>query len=540
MRDKQFLTKKDITILIVLTLIFCIVDFIGLGDTTAPETFADFGSVVAEIKFNGDALPDHMMLYTGVRTGQYTIEFSRDGNNYIHIATYDQTYGDVLRWVKLYCYSPLGEVNYARIWATGDGPYMGEIVFLDSQDNIIPYESNVPEICDEQYKVVDKYNFMNSSYFDEIYHARTAWEHLHSIWPYEISHPPFGKLLIGLGISIFGMTPFGWRFAGTFAGVLMVPIMYVFLKKMFKDTRVSTCITIIFATDFLHFVQTRIATIDSFSVLFILLMYLFMYSFTETGKLKHLFLSGLFFGFGAATKWTCFYAGAGLAIIWLVYHIKHRENIVRDILWSIVFFVLIPSLIYYLSYIPYGLAQNVVPVFSKDYFKIVWYNQQFMFSYHSNLVAEHPYSSRWYQWVFNIRPILYYLEYYDNGTRSSFGAFMNPALCWGGLAAIIMVAYEGISKKDKKALFILTGYLAMLVPWMFVTRLTFEYHYFPCTVFLALALGYIFSQLKEEKAFTYGFTAISVTLFIYFYPVLSGFPVDSATKLYHWFKTWPF
>ena len=58
--------------------------------------------------------------------------------------------------------------------------------------------------------------------------------------------------------------------------------------------------------------------------------------------------------------------------------------------------------------------------FKKEYLDIVLENQQFMFNYHSGLVAEHPYASKWYQWILDIRPILYYLDYYDDGTRSSF------------------------------------------------------------------------------------------------------------------------
>ena len=47
--------------------------------------------------------------------------------------------------------------------------------------------------------------------FDEIYHARTAYEHILGMKPYENSHPPLGKLFISLGILAFGMNPFGWR-----------------------------------------------------------------------------------------------------------------------------------------------------------------------------------------------------------------------------------------------------------------------------------------------------------------------------------------
>jgi len=130
-------------------------------------------------------------------------------------------------------------------------------------------------------------------------------EHLNGIYPYEITHPPLGKIIIGIGISLFGMTPFGWRFSGTFFGVLMLPVIYVFAKKLFGGKAVPTACMLLVATDFMHFVQTRIATIDTYAVFFILLMYLFMYMYLEGGKWRDLALSGIFFGLGAASKWTC-------------------------------------------------------------------------------------------------------------------------------------------------------------------------------------------------------------------------------------------
>ena len=65
-------------------------------------------------------------------------------------------------------------------------------------------------------------SWWNSSYFDEIYHARTAYEFTQGTVPYETSHPPLGKVLMSWSVSLFGMTPFGWRFAGAVAGILML------------------------------------------------------------------------------------------------------------------------------------------------------------------------------------------------------------------------------------------------------------------------------------------------------------------------------
>ena len=547
-KKKKAVDRKDIFLILVITALFGFVDFFSLGNRTSVESFVMLGGKSAVFTFESPSVPVEADFFTGVGYGEYTFSFSEDGSDFTEAFSFTQNAGDVLRWEKtgMAVTSP---VICIRISGSGDA-WLGEAAFYDAQGNLIPAVCSIPELSDEQAYVCRTYNFMNSSYFDEIYHARTAWEHLNNVYPYEISHPPLGKLIISLGILLFGMTPFGWRFSGTLFGVLMLPVMYVFVKKLFGSRRCAVCATVVFAADFMHYVQTRIATIDTYAVFFILLMYLFMYIFISEESNAALALSGLFFGLGAASKWTCLYAGAGLAVIWAVYWFVNRKKgqaaFLRNVLLCLVFFVALPCLIYYLSYIPYFRAGGAGRIFSREALDIVLANQEYMFSYHSKLVAEHPYSSVWYQWVLNIRPILYYLEYFDDGTRSSFGAFLNPALCWGGLLALFVLIFRGIVLREQEALFILAGYFAQLVPWMFVTRLTFEYHYFPSSVFLVLALAYIFRLMENEtehgKAYTVAFAALSVALFILFYPALSGLRADSrlASQLLGWLPTWPF
>ena len=239
---------------------------------------------------------------------------------------------------------------------------------------------------------------------------------------------------------------------------------------------------------------------------------------------------------------------AGLGLIWLIYWIwKCRSGdggaFFKNILFCLLFFVLIPGIIYYLSYYPYALAEGITSPFDRGYAQIVLENQKFMFTYHSGVTAEHPYSSRWYQWILDIRPILYYLKYYPDGTRSSFGAWVNPVLCWAGLLALFVLAYMALARRDKKAGFLLIGYLAQLLPWVFITRITFEYHYFPSSVFLILALGYVFSLMgRRERWRILGLTGLCAALFLLFYPALSGLRVDNSTAsaLLQWLPTWPF
>lgn len=548
MRRRKRIDRLDVLFMAVITLVFGIVDFTHLGSRSAPETFVRPVDESAVITFEEPCTPAEIDFYTGVGYGEFAFELTADGENYFTAASFLLDAGDVLRWQKLST-ANTGEVTGGRIAGTGTA-YLGEAAFFDGNGNRIAFRSSVPEICDEQDTVCREYSFLNSSYFDEIYHARTAWEHLNNVAPYEISHPPLGKIIIGIGISLFGMNPFGWRFSGTLFGVLMLPAMYVFLKKLFGSRQAAACGTVVFATDFMHFVQTRIATIDTYAVFFILLMYLGMAVFLMTDSLKALALSGISFGLGCACKWTCVYAGAGLAVLWAGYWIGHRKRgfpaFVKNCLFCVGFFVVMPCLIYYLAYIPYGRAAGIKGVFNREYLDIVLSNQTYMFTYHAGLVAEHPYSSRWYQWLLDIRPILYYLQYFDDGSRSSFGAFLNPVLCWGGLLALAVCLYRAIFRLDRTAMFILIGYLAQLLPWVLVTRLTFAYHYFPCCVFLVLAIGYVFRLMEDGtphcRVYLWGFAGLSAAVFVLFFPALTGLRVDNAaaTQLMGWLPTWPF
>lgn len=182
--------------------------------------------------------------------------------------------------------------------------------------------SDANNIFDEQDTLKGLPSWWNSTYFDEIYHARTAYEHLHGTTPYETSHPPLGKVIMSLGIAIFGMVPFGWRVMGALAGILMLPAMYLLGKQLTKKSSFAFAAALMLALDCQHFTQTRIATIDSYPVLFILFSWLFMLRFMQRDivrlpvkkLLPDLALSGLFMGLGIASKWIGVYSGAGLAV----------------------------------------------------------------------------------------------------------------------------------------------------------------------------------------------------------------------------------
>ena len=81
---------------------------------------------------------------------------------------------------------------------------------------------------------------------------------------------------------------------------------------------------VLLALDFMRFSQSRLATIDIYGTFFILLGAYFMLWYCQqvltvgvNGAALPMFLGGLAFGLGCASKWTGIYAGAGLAVLYL-------------------------------------------------------------------------------------------------------------------------------------------------------------------------------------------------------------------------------
>ncbi len=555
-------TAKDLLLCGIITIAYAVTAFLNLGTLSGPESFVSFkvGESVT-LKLEKPAEIDRVLMYTGINIGSYRVEFSEDGEKFFTAAELDQDYAGILKWQEpeLIC-APGTAAKYIRVTALSGSPHLGETAFFNKGERLgLSAAGSAALLCDEQEKVPEDISYLYSSYFDEVYHVRTALEHMEGMKPYEISHPPLGKLLIALGMLVFGRVPFGWRFMGTLFGVMMLPGMYSFIKKIDGGYLVPSCGTVLLASGFMHFTQTRIATIDSYAVFFIILMYLFMYRWICDEKKSDLALSGICFGIGAACKWTCIFAGAGLGFIWLAFRLyklffaegrkdAKLKDFAGNILWCLLFFVMIPGLIYYLSYYPYAIANGLKGpgmYFTGRYAKIVLENQSFMLRYHEGVTASHPYSSRWYQWTLDIRPILYYLKYYSDGRYSSIADFVNPLICWGGLAAMIMLSVIAVIRKEKTAAFIAAAWIAQLLPWVFVKRVVFEYHYFPASVFLVLALAYLFSLIKDRKhgkAVIISFTAVSVVLFLLFYPVISGQPASRVpySSWVSWLPTWPF
>lgn len=556
---KKLLTRLDWFLLAGILVIYSGFALYDLGDTKVPATEYHWDSSTDIVLQFNSGIPAFLSYYRATAPG---MSITCTGIDPVTLTTDTLLLtlsGGVYTWDKVEL--PTGD-GILLLHLNDEDASLLEFVFTDEAGNIVTPQnaSDYQELFDEADLFPARFSFRNSMYFDEIYHARTAKEYLDGAYSYENTHPPLGKIFISLGIALFGMNPFGWRIMGTLFGIAMLPLIYLFAKRLTGLTSLSAGACLAFAFDFMHFTQTRIATIDVFVTFFILAMYYFLFVYFQKDTpdaplstvLFPLGLCGISMGLGVACKWTAVYAGMGLGILFFAgFFLKYAEcptsmrkeykvRSLKTILFCVVFFVLIPAIIYLLSYLPFRDGSQA------SLFTRMLRNQETMFSYHSTLNATHAFSSPFYSWPFITKPVWYYSGILEGNVREGISAMGNPLVWWAGIPAFLYILYRVLNHRDRKAAFLLVGYFAQYLPWMFISRLTFLYHYFPGVVFVVLMIFYSLSCLREKlpaKVFR-SILAMYLTgiilLFLLFYPVLSGQPIDGLFVKEHlrWFEDW--
>ena len=558
-KEKAY-TVKDMLFIILFTVVFGTVAFYHLGSSRVPETYETFqvgetGKNEIVLGFDKEVTLSKIYIYLGY-TGKRTMSFSyRDSKNKDWVV-FDSKH----EVTSVFCWNAV-EVNHSvdslGIVLMEGQASIHEIVCLDMNGNrVLPVNaSGYPNLFDEQGLFHLYRTFYDQTMFDEVYHARTAYEFLNGLSIYENTHPPLGKTIISLGIRLLGMNPFGWRCMCALLGTLMIPLIYVFAHAMFGRTDAACFTTLLLGTEFMHFTLSRIATLDILVAFFVLLMFYFMYCFIRQCGPKHdfkkqrisLFFCGFSMSLAVATKWTGFYAAAGIAIAFFVFLWKsiggvkgimpNRKYLMKLCGCCILFFVAIPGVIYVLSYLPFARVYT-----DKNLLQLVIENGKLMLSYHSSTVFEHPYSSEWYEWLIDYQPLLDTYSILQDGKISTIATFGNPLIWWGGLAAFFHQFYLWRCKKCKNAQYLMIAYLSVLIPWLFIHRTVFIYQYCLCSLVLILMWGNSLMHIKKQRKYMLVIGACSLLLFVMFYPALSGIPVNAeyVNQVLEWMSTWKF
>lgn len=559
--------------LIIILGIYSVLSFYKLGNMKNPQTCANLKKGEKLVyKINSEQIPEKMMVYSGYNESEFTIYYSNNYENedeYVTGTTVYLDYSNVFKWNEEYINAPEVKPYYIIIESERETTSLGELKIYDTNDKEIeltPMGEKEKILLDEQEDVPKNYSYMNSTYFDEIYFPRTAYEMLNNLSIYEYTHPPLGKIILSIPIHFLGLTPFAYRLCGNIAGILIILVIYKIAKQLFKRERYALFSAIIMALDGMHFVQTRIGTVDSLLLLFCLTSFMFFLKYLympkeESIKIRKipLLLSGTFWGMAISVKWTSAFVGLGMGILYLIKTIKDREINLKLLLWSVLSFIIIPIAIYVASYIPIINNPNAQLYYAyenkngetvseyitiKDVGSFIKY-QKAMYDYHSKLEATHPYTSKWYEWPIMKRPLWFYIGRFDNDKIGTIACMGNPAIWWLSTATAIFTLIYTIIKKDKEGLIILVMIIATWITYAFIGRIMFIYHYFITLPYMMLTIVFTISKLAKWKSkVNYcipALCAIFLAFFIYFFPVYSGMPVRlKYIKATEWFNSWEY
>lgn len=362
-------------------------------------------------------------------------------------------------------------------------------------------------------------SYPNWLVFDEIYYYNFAKDYLVGNYFFDV-HPALGKLFISFGLLLGDYSLFGARFFNAIAGVSIIYLAYKLVDIIFKNKFLSITVLLLCFFETSLFVESRFALLNIYIIVFTLISYIFFVKAILEKKINYFYLALVFVSISAAVKWT----GIFNLLVFLAYILVDKDsrlfflnyfkkNIFKFIIYSILS-LLIPYLLLF------------IPEISKGEKFFLWHKQSYNF--HINLNATHPYSSRWWQWFLDIRPI--WLEYKQTLTGNVIGVLEigNPFIIWFGLISLIFNTFWFIYTKNRWLPLLLMMVVFNTLPWLNINRISFYYHFIPIVTFTIINLSFMLYILYSNfklKILVYIIILLTALFFVWYWPLLNGIEI---------------
>lgn len=400
--------------------------------------------------------------------------------------------------------------------------------------------------------------------FDETYYVKDAW----SLWnlgyegtwptgandrflageteiftadPAFVVHPPLGKWLIALGMGVLGPeTGWGWRITSALVGTIAVVVLILVVRRLTGSMVWGTIAGGLLAVDGLGIVMSRVALLDNFLTLFVLLAFWFVlldrdrtldrialaalarsraHAPPSWGPIlwgrPWIIAAGAALGAATAVKWSGLYVLAALGIYLVATDALARRRagitfwpsdaIIRQ--GPVTFVLLVPvALVTYLASWTGWFATSGGYDRESDPNPLIalWNYHQAVYNFHIDLSSGHSYASPAWQWPLMIRPTSMYWNRTDlgddgcaweSGCVQAVSSIANPAIWYPAVAAVIMLAVIFVMRpkpggfRDWRVAFVLTGIAATYVPWLlYPERTIFQFYTVVIVPFLIMAL----------------------------------------------------
>ncbi len=194
-----------------------------------------------------------------------------------------------------------------------------------------------------------------------------------------------------------------------------------------------------------------------------------------------------------------------------------------------------------------------------DSLRSLWQYNIDMYNSAVSITQSHPYMSNPWSWMLQTRPTSFF---YESPTRGQDGctaeqcskaitSLGTPSIWWLGTAALAVLLFFWLLRRDWRAGAILGGIAAGWLPWFayqertiftFYTVAFSPYVVLACVFVLGLALGPPHADLRRRQlglAAVGAFTIITVALFIFFWPIWTAQVIPYHQWQWRmWFPSW--
>ncbi len=564
----SFLDKTDYLLIVIISSIYAGISFINLGNRLKPNTPVTLIAPQGiEINFATPTQIDQFYYALGYVSGAVKFSYVRSDNQTQSITIDPGTF----MWNNLQLNDP--DAKYKQISLTAESGvielrqlalfngsnYVTDFTLTQAQ-HAIPNQRLVSLDKPQNYQSI----WHSSAIWDEYYYVTTAYQFNHHLPALIKVHPPLGMYLISVGMKVFGENPFGWRIVPDLAGILLVVLVYVFTKKLFLSRSSAVIASILLSVDFMHFMITRMASLESTLAFFAILSIFFLYCYAEARRngesfnatLRYLLPCALSIALAISVKWSALYSLMTilLVITYFEFVYAYRDSLqvkLITILNICALFILLPVSLYFSCYYP-----TVFYPFSKNsginnFWSFVSSLQPVMYQFHTHMVNHVPNGggdSMWWQWPLIIQPQLVYRWLDTRSNLSSIGLLMgNPLIWWLFYPSLLLMLIHVLKVRKFMPLFLLSATLLQFLPYALFGRVSYIYYFYISSVFGIMMLGYLLSQalqLKNKRLnyLTVGYVIACILLFVVFYPLLSGLLVDRGyfIKYLLWYHNWQF
>src|SRR6201994_3235521 len=357
-----------------------------------------------------------------------------------------------------------------------------------------------------------------------------------------VVQPEVGKLLIAAGEWMFGLNPFGWRFASAVFGSLAILLICRIARRMTRSTLLGCVAGLLLALDGLEFVLSRTGILDIFLMFFVLAAFGCVVVDRDVSRARLAELvarqpgglaggprlglrtwqlaAGVCLGLAVATKWNAAWYIVGFAALIIAWEIGARRaaglrsfgpGAFREAVWLPLTFLVVPLTVYVASWSgwfatstgydrDYAHAHRVPPPGFSAFYSLYEYHKEAI-GFGLGLSQSHPYQSQPWDWLLITRPVAFYAQCYTGPAtyhacakgqvawEQEVLALGTPAIWWGSMLALLFCLGWWLMHRDWRAGAVLLGVLAGWGPWFpLVTRTKFYYYALEFEPFLILAI----------------------------------------------------